>query len=264
MSLVCCSLESSALSSIHWKSFTLYGTNYYCDGLLKFLYHWLLHHLCVLAACNFHSIFFWLLLSLPLKSLITTMRLAIPCCREWRLENHKNLSVLRPGCLLVCIFRLMVSLCSSGSFSFSRISSSSSSAAYLLFWSLKKLGPVSQFDPVRLWTFSHCVLRSVGFLLVLKYFHWNLPDCLYTVSNVSIEPLALVSEVIKDNLLFCVEHDLVNLHACEQLVKQEQWNSTLGRGCLWSEQVLPLIDQRARSRRFLLYHQKAVSTLKLW
>ena len=133
MSLVCCSLEPSALISIHRKSFTLYGTNYYCNGLLKFLCHWLLHQLYVLAACNFHSIFLLLLFSLPLNSLITTTRIAIPCCREWRLEKCKNLSVLRPGHLLVCIFRLMMSLHSFGSFSFSGISSFSSSAAYILF-----------------------------------------------------------------------------------------------------------------------------------
>ena len=58
----------------------------------------------------------------------------------------------------------------SGSFSFSGISSSSSSAA-VLFGSLKKLGPVSQSDPVRLCAFRQRVLRSAGFSLVSIYFH---------------------------------------------------------------------------------------------
>ena len=92
---------------------------------------------------NFDKIFFSFLFFLRLNSLITTMRFAIARCREWGLENRENLFVPRPWCLLVCVFKLMVSLRTSGSFSFSGISSSSSSAAGVLFGSLKKLGPVS-------------------------------------------------------------------------------------------------------------------------
>ena len=65
----------------------------------------------------------------------------------------------------------MVSLRTSGSFSFSGISASSSSAADVLFGSFKKLGPVSQFDPMRLRTFRDRVLRSAGFSAVSIYFH---------------------------------------------------------------------------------------------
>ena len=118
------------------------------------------------------------------------------------LENRENLSALRPWCLLVCVFRLTVFLLTFGSFSFSGISSSSSSAT-VLSGSLKMLGPVSQSDPVRLRIQATCaqVCRVLTCSDIPPLFGaGNFPDCLYTVSDINIEPLALILDVTEDNL----------------------------------------------------------------
>ena len=113
---------------------------------------------------------------------------------------------------------------------------------------------------LRIQTMCAQVCGILAFISILPLFGaGNLRKCLYTVSDVNIQPLGLVLDVTEDNLRVCVECDLVNLHVyllydlvyC--LRRHGQWHTILGGGCLWSEQVLPLIDQRARPGRFSLY-----------
>ena len=103
------------------------------------------------------------------NSLTITIRLAMACCREARLEKRENLSVPRPQRSPMFVVWAKTSLRTSGSCTSRGISSSSFGST--LVWLLRKLGPVIQSDPVRSGAERRRVARSAGFWLVSIYLH---------------------------------------------------------------------------------------------